>query len=934
MLAEVASGVVSAVITGTGRWLAASAMSGVRGRTVRHEAEIASWFDTYELNGGDLAPPASVDERTAAAWLESNTTHAVLHELLAVRMTSGPESDVERLRETLRRTAGEVGPEWADAVFGWADEAIRDLVVKLEARDPASWRAARDDAFNARIVAVLGAIDRHVAALDGDPAADDAWITRYRRQLRRAYGAIELPDFTRRRQVPIARLYVPPDIATADETVAFDDLVARVDRSVLLGDPGGGKSTAAQVITHRWAGEPSARLPFLVVLRRFAAGDDGPRGSVVEHIEERLNRFHQCAAPTGTVDRLLLSGGAAVIFDGLDELIDTGRRLEVTRTIEQFCEQYPLAPVLVTSRLVGYDEARLDDAQFTRYEIAGFDEERTRAYVRNWFALDDAASAQDRADAFMAESEQAEDLRSNPLMLSLMCILYQGEGSLPRDRPGVYEQCSRLLFDRWDARRQIRYELRARSHIEPALRQLAYWLFTRNDGTEVTERELIARTADYLHERGFEQRADAEDAAREFVEFCRGRAWILSDAGTTARGEPLYTFTHRTFLEYFAAYHLASVCDTPQQLAAELAPYIAREEWEVVAELALQIKDRVQDRGAERFFTALIGERERSAEARARVLEFLAGCLTFVEPPPAVVRDLTRAVLDHLAAGDPLDWIRHDPLAALIACTGPWRAAVADDVAAAVDTAVATGGEARQRALLWLMSLDATFQHPLTDTELAFWRDHHAGLIRRHRAAIVDAARADDRMWLAAVRLPYDAPLLTVAEAMDLRDRPPRAVLEDRLSHDGPFKTAWGSLAAAVLLDLPIVRYGHRRTGPRLAAGLGEWLAGREPPFFAASPPYVDALTTLLTEHDTADVPELTPETFLGVAVIVMSIVEMSGRRLVRLSGGLSRLSPYLDPEADDLPGLPVPARFQELLRRWARGEVDFVEPLPEPPAT
>jgi hypothetical protein len=60
-------------------------------------------------------------------------------------------------------------------------------------------------------------------------------------------------------------------------------------------------------------------------------------------------------APAGLVARLLITGTALVIFDGLDELLDTGHRAEVTAIVERFCTEYPLAPVLVTSRLVGYE---------------------------------------------------------------------------------------------------------------------------------------------------------------------------------------------------------------------------------------------------------------------------------------------------------------------------------------------------------------------------------------------------------------------------------------------------------------------------------------------------------------------------------------------------------------------------------------------------
>jgi predicted NACHT family NTPase len=101
-----------------------------------------------------------------------------------------------------------------------------------------------------------------------------------------------------------------------------------------------------------------------VTLRDYAASDP-PERSVAGHIEHTLETFYQCPAPPGLVDLLLLTGRAVVIFDGLDELLDTSRRADVTTRVERFCAEYPLAPVLVISRQVGYDQARLDDSHFT-----------------------------------------------------------------------------------------------------------------------------------------------------------------------------------------------------------------------------------------------------------------------------------------------------------------------------------------------------------------------------------------------------------------------------------------------------------------------------------------------------------------------------------------------------------------------------------------
>ena len=133
------------------------------------------------------------------------------------------------------------------------------------------------------------------------------------------------------------------------------ELADRLDRSVLLGDPGGGKTTAANVLMHHFALVTDGRVPFLVTLRDYAAAAPLER-SVTGHIEHTLETFYQCPAPPGLVDLLLLTGRAVVIFDGLDELLDTSRRLDVTTRVERFCAEYPLAQMLVTSRLVGFSE--------------------------------------------------------------------------------------------------------------------------------------------------------------------------------------------------------------------------------------------------------------------------------------------------------------------------------------------------------------------------------------------------------------------------------------------------------------------------------------------------------------------------------------------------------------------------------------------------
>jgi len=976
LIEEVVAGALVEVIAATGRRLG-TAVAGRRSRGGRRDLEIARWFDTYRLAPTSFEPsrlPAGVTAQALGNVLCGDGFQSVLHELLAVRLTDAPESEAARVRLTAELILGAAFPgtdtsRLAAALFDHYDNEIGTLVGRLQGAQPDLLPQIRDEAFSARIIATLHAIERHTEALSArpGPATDEEFLTRYRRHLIEHHGRIDPPDFERRRRIPIAELYVPPTITQADarrdwphHEVDFEWFDSEIDRTVLLGDPGGGKTTAAHVLLHRHAAgsaaEPGARslakrqtrTPFLVVLREFAARTP-PERSVVGFIEHKLETFYQCPPPPGLVARLLLSGSALVIFDGLDELVDTSRRGEVTAIVERFCTEYPLARVLVTSRVVGYDQARLDDRQFVRYSIGSFNDEQVRAYVRKWFAQEEGIDTGSWTQSFMDESAAVPDLRSNPLMLALMCILYRGEGSIPRNRPEVYEQCANLLFHKWDARRSIHVELRARHLVEPTLRHLAHWLFERDEAQPaVTERELLRKASDFLYERGFETTDEAREAARELVDFCRGRMWVFSDAGTTAEGEALFTFTHRTFREYFAAAHLAVTSDTPEQLARKLAPPVAKQEWEVVAELAAQMKNRSSDRGAERLFDTLLGDRRRrSVNGRGNILEFLARCLKSMDPPPRVIRELTRAILGHLFAGDPDAVECYKPLGRLIECSITCKEVVRDEIATQV-SAMIESPEATTRlnglrlaAWVWLGS-SVLVESILPDNKLRdFWRDFGGETLRKYRFAAVEAAQDDSSLRVACL----DHRLITLEQALAMKGGP-SALL--RFYDTAMFGVRFGPYLAMRVHDLA---QGHRNVFDVSGSGSADLIAefevvGRH--FAADEPPWpVDSLMfygTIGANPKSKQSPSPddlgNPFAYLGAAVTLFIFAEADMEKgtegLQQGLGTLAGVSPYIikrwtGETGVGLPDLPVPERFLPLLRKWANREVDFARVAEEP---
>jgi hypothetical protein len=735
-----------------------------------------------------------------------------------------------------------------------------------------------------------------------------------------------------------------PSQEVAKLQLSLRQVSKEIDRTVLLGDPGAGKTTAANVLAHDLAGDASQPVPFIVTLRDFATLDP-PRYSVVEHIEQTLKTFYQCPAPPGLLDRLLLTGQALVVFDGLDELLDTSRRRDVSTRVERFCTAYPLARVLVTSRLVGYDQARLDDKQFALYQLGGFSDEQVREYAHKWFTQEpDVRDARRWANSFLTESAGIPDLRVNPLLLSLLCILYRGEGSLPRKRSEVYEQCAKLLFDKWDARRRIHRDLRAGHLIEPTLQYLAWWLFSREQAQAVvTERELVLQASGFLHGRGFESEADAREAATEFVEFCRGRMWVFSDAGTTATGESLYAFTHRTFMEYFAAAYLAYNSDTPEQLARTLAPHIARRSWDVVAELSIQIKDRTSGNGARRIYAALLDGRRRSPAARANILDYLAICLRSVDPSPVIVRRLTRqALASFFASGDapngkPSTNLKSSwpqTLSRLLATGLPSREPVADEVSAFIDEMVRSGDPgsilAGLRFAAWLPLALPSGYRAKRNAELSFWVSRRERILSSHAAAITTAAETDGGMRQVSLEYGY----ITIAQALEMHGGL-AALFRSYDAAPCPFSwppylqntfrallRGWPEFgAAAIVSDFHAIGsfLCNHSSPPWIRGMIGKW----------------DPDTQTEGASQSATPAELSQMSYLG-ALAVLSILTERGEigdaydGQAQKLGPLSDFYPYLSHRRGiysrhALPALPIPDGFNVIFREWAARRVDLV---------
>ncbi|MCW2671031.1 MAG: putative NTPase family [Frankiales bacterium] len=346
------------------------------------------------------------------------------------------------------------------------------------------------------------------------------------------------------------------------------DLSQARPRVVIIGDPGVGKSTLTGWL--RWrlgkaAGEGPTPIPITLVARLVLTN---PESTLIGAITDQLTRDTQLPVDADLVAELLACGWVALIVDGIDEVLNTQQRRAVVKQLEVLAERFPFVSIVCTTRRTGFEVALFNGRLFQTLNLEEYGEAQVREYATKWF---EPRGGRDKAERFIGESRTLDDLRRNPLMLALLCTLFRQYDYIPRSRRDVYLRCAALMFHEWDPRRGIQIPNLFKNEGEAILRDIAL-LFHQSGGVgqRLEEGQLVALIAGYLRDRG-QDPMQAAAAARELLDHCSNRAWILSKFGAEG-GVPQFAFTHRTFFEFFAAEGIIRRLNRENQFGQSVAP--------------------------------------------------------------------------------------------------------------------------------------------------------------------------------------------------------------------------------------------------------------------------------------------------------------------------------------------------------------------------
>ncbi|MDZ8228027.1 NACHT domain-containing NTPase [Nostoc sp. ChiVER01] len=376
------------------------------------------------------------------------------------------------------------------------------------------------------------------------------------------------------------------------ERLSAIQAVITYPKLMVLGKPGSGKTTFLQHIAIQCNQGKllSDRIPIFIRLKNFAedAKKTGTH-SLFNYIRQELA---DCGASDQEIQTLLVDGRMLILLDGLDE-IPEDNNVKIISEIDTFTEKYYRNQSIITCR-IGYQYYQFEG--FSDVEIADFDSSQIEAFVQNWF-VNVSKNSLEKGKALacefvqklqLLENQQIREIAVRPLLLNLICCVFQARSDFPVRRVELYKQGLDILLNRWDKVRNIKrneiyvhlslpHKLELLSQIAAITFKQGNYFFTQSNVQQYITDYLMKQTEPEVLQLSSEAVLKLLETDGLLIEQARG----------------IYSFSHIAFQQYLTAKNIVT-SPNPQILEKkiiELVSHLSEARWHKIFLLTAGILD-------------------------------------------------------------------------------------------------------------------------------------------------------------------------------------------------------------------------------------------------------------------------------------------------------------------------------------------------------
>ncbi|MBD1858853.1 MULTISPECIES: TIR domain-containing protein [Leptolyngbya] len=379
----------------------------------------------------------------------------------------------------------------------------------------------------------------------------------------------------------------------------------RNNRLLILGKPGAGKTTFLKHLAVDCSKErfQPDLIPVLIELRRIRSTN----WKLLDAISEQLELSSQ------QTEKLLEQGQLLILMDGLDEVPSSLFRGDVQRQVCELAQksQYASNRFILTCR-TQIITGEMPQG-FTAVEVADFTSEQVQRFVENWFRASGSTEheAWQQWQTFASEIDKnpaLKELTVTPVLLSLMCWVFEDTGDLPTQAASLYDKGINLLLERWNELKEIPeweignevYRALTLEQKKQLLTKLAAWKFEHPENFVLFEQNsLIWQIAKFVRRNNLR---DGEAVLRA-IEAQHG---LLVE-----RADQLWSFSHLTFQEHFTMQWLTQL--PPEHCASK----IANQQWQE------RVKQLVKSQPSDKLLKLIKQTIDFSISYDAKCQEFL-----------------------------------------------------------------------------------------------------------------------------------------------------------------------------------------------------------------------------------------------------------------------------------------------------------------------